>query len=1244
MEQWRPNGHIIVVALILLLTGSLWSQTGTSRIAGTITDSAGAVVSGAKITATEESKAISRATSTNQTGGFSFESMTVGSYTLTIEAHGFKTFSSAQNQLTIGQPLTLNVKLQIGAVSENVTVTSAAEVVQTTTSGNFGNVEDQAAILNLPIVGSKDRNPLDLVLFQPGVVAGSNAGGGVHVNGARDRAWDYTLDGVDINETSAGGGGFSPTRTNPDMLAEFRVVTGNATAELGHASGGNVQMISKSGSDQFHGNLFWFYQTPGLNANEVANKIVTPELSRNMFLQNIAGFSLGGPLIKKHTFFFVNFQGLRTLQTAKVTRLVLTDQARKGMYRYIDQSYSDCIANSGDTGCSNTPAGAPGASVDRNGNVTPGLPIGTYNIGAQDPQNRGLDPTMQQFLGLTPLPNDFTVGDGLNVAGFSWTPSELELQQDWNVRIDHIFNDRHSIFGRWTWGHQFTNGDIGNAGQPPFPGSRNWVDTQRIPKNLALNWRWTPNNRSTNELVLGMNRFTFNFLNPDPNVASNPPYMPNYMFGGSTFNGDGCFPACSLPIHNDAGNLRALTTYQLSDNFTFAAGRHTLRWGGQILYQRHVDDRGSVGIFNADPAVFFDLQTNPLNGNYALPDSNTMNSNDSSNLQQEINDLLGRVGAINEGFVSGNNQWAPPGTWFHFDTRFPEYDLYLQDNWKITPRLTVDAGIRWEIRMSPRNPHNLLLQPNEPMIYGATDNSVVNWVPGNLYKNQWGNFGPSVGVAWDPFGDGKTSIRANYRLAYDRINTFVISSAIIQGLPGLTYSYTNNIFGSNGGRISDGLPPLVVPPGNTPDSLRTPPPFSTNYTTVMDPNLATPRTHMWGLSIQRELPHKLGLEVDYIGRHGSHLFGGYDANQYQISPAFIAAFKQLQAGQQSSLINAMLNGYVSSGSASDYIINNYGTMLGRNSIGELAKLVNLATDGSGNQLIADNGFSPYYFNHFPQYASEVDTLDTHDWSNYNALQVQLQRRFSNGLQFQASYSFSKSLDTRSYDPTFTTVPTGGSSQSTTSVPWDYAHRNWNYAPSDFDRRHVFQGDWVWELPFGQGKMWMNHVNPVLDRTIGGWTLSGIFTLESGRPFTVFSGGYTYSDSTYTPASCNGCSPDMGHLNWQGGAPYSANASLYYFTPDQQNKFYTPDPGSFSNLGRNYFRLPHNYNLDMALAKNFHITERQIFEVRLDAKNVTNSVMYDLPASSRITSGAFGLMSGQTFNAARHMQFSAKYTF
>ena len=268
----------IVIIWLLLAAGTALGQT-TSRLTGVVRDVSGAVVSDAEVTLTNEATGVAFSAKSSSAGTYVFDAVKPGVYTVKVTAKGFKTISYTGNVVTIGQPSEVNVTLAVGAVNETVEVHSAAELVQTATSGNIGNLVDNAALNSLPIVTTRGRNTLALVELEPGVVdsggfnqGGPNvAGGGVNANGARDRAWNYTLDGIDINETSAGGGNFSPLRTNPDMLAEFRVVTSNFTSEYGRNSGAQVEMVTKSGTNQFHGSAYFFYHTPGFNANDTAN-------------------------------------------------------------------------------------------------------------------------------------------------------------------------------------------------------------------------------------------------------------------------------------------------------------------------------------------------------------------------------------------------------------------------------------------------------------------------------------------------------------------------------------------------------------------------------------------------------------------------------------------------------------------------------------------------------------------------------------------------------------------------------------------------------------------------------------------------------------------------------------------------------------------------------------------------------------------------------------------------------------
>src|SRR4249920_15707 len=319
--------------LFVCACATAFGQGTTSRVLGTVQDATGAVVPQASVKLINEGTRLTFETSTSASGAYAFEAVQSGTYQLEVEATGFRKFSSRNNLVNIGQPTTVNVKLEVGTLVDTVEVQSAAEAVQTSSSGNYGNLISGTAIKDLPIVGSRGRNPLDLVVTQPGVVSGAPTGGGIHVHGARDRSWNYTLDGIDVNDSSQGGSNTTSFRINPDMLDEMRILTGNNTAENGRNSGGQVAMVTRSGSNSFHGDGFWFYRTPRLNANEWENNI--DNLGKAQLQQNIYGGSFSGPVFKNKTFFFGQIQALRARSSRATTRTVYTATARTGVLRYV---------------------------------------------------------------------------------------------------------------------------------------------------------------------------------------------------------------------------------------------------------------------------------------------------------------------------------------------------------------------------------------------------------------------------------------------------------------------------------------------------------------------------------------------------------------------------------------------------------------------------------------------------------------------------------------------------------------------------------------------------------------------------------------------------------------------------------------------------------------------------------------------------------------------------------------------
>jgi hypothetical protein len=744
------------------------------------------------------------------------------------------------------------------------------------------------------------------------------------------------------------------------------------------------------------------------------------------------------------------------------------------------------------------------------------------------------------------------------------------------------------------------------------------VNTVREPRNIAFNWRTSPTSHLTNELVVGNNNFGALF--------------------GSPANLDKV-SWISTPVDNsqqyDFGNQRTVSTWQVVDNLAYMHGAHTFKTGFNLRRVREVDERGGVAGLNATQEVNFSTAINTVDPTtFGLPlDLNT--SFDRPNFQSDINFLLGRVGETHEGFV--NSGGAFKKTPFEFDVRYPEYEFYGQDTWKISRNLTLDLGLRWEVRLSPTTPSNNIVVPNQALVAGGTPSNSVQWVPGNLFKNQLGNLGPSVGFAWDPFGTGKTSVRANYRIAYDRINTFVIASTILNNMPGAAIAVVNQAYGQAGGRLS-GLP-ILAPPTVAPSTLTTPAAYTASTNTVVDPNLKTPRTHQWSAGIQREVARNTVLEATYIGRRAYHLLGAYNVNQAQIyNNGFLDAFNTVKAGNDSPLMDNLLkaDSRLNPGETGSQMVRRlYLSNLNLNSVGALAG--SLASRIQGNSSVTALAGLPYYFYPYPQYSGGLNVLDSNDFSTYNALQVQLQRRFTNGVSFDLAYTLSHSLDTRSFDPTLTVVSTGNSA-SAPDTPFDINNRALNYASSDFDRRHVLQWNGVYELPFGKGKHFLNHMGGLGERIAGGWEITGYGRVTSGRPFTVFSGTNTVSNVNQSTANCTGCTPGEG-------TPFldPANGLIWFFNGNQRAQFSAPAAGQFGNTGRNAFYGPHYFEADASILKRVVVTERVKFEIRADATNLTNSVEFAAPTTD-ITSSIFGRIRNSVTSSSRKIQVGAKIHF
>jgi hypothetical protein len=793
-------------------------------------------------------------------------------------------------------------------------------------------------------------------------------------------------------------------------------------------------------------------------------------------------------------------------------------------------------------------------------------------------------------------------------------------------------SDKSAFYVRYAQGEQNSLGDAGNGGRPIFPTSPNFVDTYRTPKNLAINIRYSPTARFTNEFVFGISDYAFKFLTPEPD--------PFYTFS---------FINTATPNTNFSYNARGVRTLQYIDNATYVMGSHTIKGGINLRFSRHKDDRSSVAGTAIEPIVVFGSAAG-FTG-YGLPSTFNSTTNptgiiaaDLTRLQNTINDLLGRINTVSQAFVtdpSNPSVYAPAGTRWINRAHYPELDFYGQDNWRFRPNLVFDLGLRWEAKLHPSIDDRPILVPNQPVKVGAAPSNTLRWVEGDLFKNDYSKFLPSVGFAWDPFKTGKTSIRANYRIASDRIATFLFGSSIFQSTLGNTVGVTNSSFGQGGG-LNRNVAPIIASlvPTVTPDSLRQPPAFGGGSTSVIDPDLQFPQIHEWSLSFQRELWKNNVIEINYIGKHGVHLLGGYNVNQVNIfgsdprcgGQTFLDAFKLAQDSTQSNicLIPLLMGTNGTPGTLASFRT----TFSSELASGNVASVAQTLARRSGSTSLTANGFSPFYFQQYPQFAGGINVFDSNDYSHYNALEVIFKRRIANGLGFQLAYTFSKSKDNRSWDPSLSTV-SSGSVQSASSTPFDIRDRRLNYAWSDFDRRHVFQGTYVFELPFGKGK-WLNSGNRVVDYIIGDWQLSGTVIWMSGRPFTVYSGINTLGNIVQSPANCNDCSRDLGNLILESGRNF-------WFSAADRALFSAPAPGTLGNTGRNFFLAPRYFQTDASLSKAFRITERLFFTLRLDARNLTNNPSFDNPTAV-LTSSIFGRINDSVTNNARRMQISGKLSF
>ncbi|HYP05552.1 MAG TPA: TonB-dependent receptor, partial [Bryobacteraceae bacterium] len=874
-----------------------------------MTDPSQAAVPGASVTVRNEATGVAHTQRTTDAGLFAFPSLIAGSYTIQVEAKGFHTARTTGNVLAVNTPLAVNLELVVGELADVVTVEAATEQLQTS-NASISNVVTQKAIVNLPLNG---RNPLNLLVLEPGVMQRSAGavGTGVHVNGSRDMSHNVTIDGIEANESSVNNPLNNVFGLNPDNIQEYKVTTSNATAEEGRNSGASVAIATRTGSNDFHATLFHFFRNTVLNASEFyANALGNPKPDMKL---NIYGATVSGPVVKDRVHFTfswgdqkVNFA--QPVDQVYGTPSLYTAEARAGIYRYWRADPNNPFRIGSEVITRNSPLLVdPGTGALRQGVRTCSSPsdlgcVASYNFAGADPRGIGLDPVIKGYMDQRPLPNNFSTGDGLNVASYFWNPKVKVRGPSYMGRIDARVSDNHTVWGRYLQANTDTIGGDPNNGRPQlYPGLPPMGEVFRASKNLAVGHRWVVSSRLVNEFTAGVARFGFLFTQGEasPSWPEIAPWASRP--GTAATNAFNNFDPGEI---NTPRSYRVVTTPQILDNLSYVTGSHIVRTGFNFRFYRHNDQRGQPGGINVTPVLTFNRTVRPPSDGFAIP---AMDSNDFNRAQGTINDLLGIPARITQTFMGDlqGDAFLPYRTgdsvtlWSQ-GHRLKQYNFYVQDEWKVRRNVTINAGLRWEVNPPPTEAHGRVYVPDRPVVNSS---GLVSFVPAGRWFNRmnWGALGPRLGITWSP--DEKTVLRTGYAMAFDTLSSFQVT-AVAGRVPGLTTQCAvvagsaprNGCAGLPDLRIGEGFPRELTPPTLKPSQFLSPQPqvaSTAPFLTVFDPELKAPTVHQWNLTVQRELPGSVMAEAAYVGRRGTRLYRAYDINQIDAAP-ILPSFRAMQ--------------------------------------------------------------------------------------------------------------------------------------------------------------------------------------------------------------------------------------------------------------------------------------------------------------------------------------------------------------
>jgi hypothetical protein len=1208
-----------VCALMLALP--LRSQNSTGSIVGSVTDSKGGLLPGARVTVTNNATGEKRTTTTSDSGDYQVLTVQPGQYTVSIEVAGFKRYVRNPVEVQVEQATRVNSQMEIGAVNEEVTVNTTAPIMQTETA-SLGQAVEGRAVSEMPLNG---RNVLALVALVPGVVpqgsasanlTGQNvfAAGNFQIGGGDANQSSTLVDGAPVNISY---GNITSLVPSQDVVQEFRVQTNSNTAEYGMYTGGVINMTTKSGANAIHGTAFEYVRNTVFNATPFFNKHSTTVLPKAPYQLNQFGANIGFPIKKDKLFGFGDYQGYRNRVAKTETYTVPTPLMRQGNFSELSTPIYDACGGTVTVGGQGCPTYS-GPRTQFAGNIIPSSRFSTVAKNLLNTKFPGATTTTGYYI----LPNV----KANTASGFALTNNWIGQahgggnNDQYTGRVDFDLSDKQRLFGRYTqWNsgnigaHTYGNGLIG--GDPISPESfktrqvvfgDTYVFSPSLLGDLRLSYlRWTyvrtPGTLGFDETSLGFNPASQMGSISSLNRVANSDTVPTIALSIPTYNGVGT----GYIFGTNQDYVVAPTISKTFHNHTLKAGADLRRL--EMLYFQNNAPGGSFA---------FDANMTASAGSGATSGASASGNGFASF-------LLGYM--INQANTASVVQIAPPS----YTTMYYQ-GYFVQDSWVVTPKLTLNIGVRYEIPGVYRERHEFLATFNPTEQNSVLGNISVNGNPVlgaydlvgttqhpdlGLRPEHFNDWSPRIGVAYR-FND-KTVVRGGFgRFIIPADLQFPESAAQSP----LTYITNNPVSTLNNGGSPNNTLDNPLPTGLTPAPGR-----ASNYqqlllggsANTLFQNEANGYTYQWNVAIQRELPTGIAVELAYAGLRGQNLPTSHSINQ--VSAATLA-----QAAADPTCNAA------SGPSATCFLTKTVAN-----------PFPNYATNFTAGSQQYSTISSVKLNEPFPQYGSISNTGNYVGIGNYNALEAKLEKRFNKGGMILGSYTFSKLLTNAESLTSWLEVVGAPGYQNTNNLPGEYSL-------SGYDSRHRLVASYVYNLPFGRGEAIGTGVTGVADKLISGWGVNGATTFQDGYPMGISSSaGYvsTYSGTgTTRPNVVSGCSKTIGGAvqkrlgdNVVGGSVQNPYFNLSCFT--------APARFTFGNESRtdSTLRLPGVANYDLALFKETHINERVAFVFRVESFNLFNRVQFGGPGTSVGSLANNGQITTQA-NDPRELQLAGRINF